>query len=112
MSSYAMKSVLRRNDRKTQEFRVAIAEAELHGLLQDPARVAILHALCTESATVEDLTKNLGMPSGKVIDHVQALWHADLVSTGPEGLYRIAAGFEAPLRAFRLYIQRRTERNK
>lgn len=112
MSSYAMTSALRRNDGKMRDFRPAIAEAELHGLLQDPARIAILHALRIESATADDLAKRLDMPSGEVIDHVQALWHAELVSTGPEGTYRIAAGFEAPLRAIRLYILRRTERKK
>ncbi len=107
-----MTSVLRHNDHKTQDLRLAIIEAELHGLLQDPARVAILHALRKEAATVDDLAKRLGIPSDEVIDHVQALWHAELVSTGPGGTYRIAAGFEEPLRAVRLYILSRTERKK
>ncbi len=89
--------------------RLAIAEAELHGLLREPARVAILHALGNEPATTGDLSRRLEISSDDLIDHIQALWHADLLSTRSDGIYRVAADLEGPLRAVRLYILRRTE---
>jgi ArsR family transcriptional regulator, arsenate/arsenite/antimonite-responsive transcriptional repressor / arsenate reductase (thioredoxin) len=63
-----------------------IVRARVHAALGDPARLAIVDALCLGDASPGEIARDLGLPSNLVAHHVKVLAEADLLErTRSEG---------------------------
>lgn len=55
--------------------------ADVLSALADPVRIRILLALQAGGASPQALAQRLGLPFASVIEHLDALWHARVVTT-------------------------------
>lgn len=59
--------------------------ADYFGLLADPTRLKILHCLCTQERSVNDVVASLGLTQGNTSRHLNLLYRAGVLGRRKEG---------------------------